>query len=322
MKTPLLALLVSLASLACAKNIPPPAVKVSSDEATLAKGKYLTSTMGCIGCHSERDWTKLGGPLKEEHAFAGDPALSKTDGFPPSFDFGSPNLTPTHLKDWSDGEIVRATFLGQGKQGEGLFPLMPYMEWRDTIALDDAAAVVAYLRTLPAVEGAPMPARKFPMPGFVINGFPEPRELRATAPKPGDADYGKYVADRSACLACHTNADARGQLIGTPFAGGRMFPLPQPAGGAVWSANLTPDDETGLGKWTKEMFVARFKASTLEAARAVTVKKGDFQSTMPWWAYSELSDEDLGALFDYLRSLPPTKNLVVKHSPVLPEPPK
>ena len=318
----LLLAVAALASLACAKNIPPPAVKASTDEATVAKGKYLSSTMGCLACHSERDWTKLGGPVKEGRELVGDAALSKEAGFPPSFDFGSPNLTPAHLKEWTDGEIVRATFLGQGKQGEGFFPLMPYMEWRDAIALDDAGAVVAYLRTVPAVEGAPMPARKFPMPGFVLNGFPEPRDLRAAAPKPGDADYGKYVAVRSGCMACHTNADARGKFTGAPYSGGRMFPLPQPAGGAVWSANLTPDEESGLGKWTKEMFVARFKSSTLEVARAVTVNKGDFQTNMPWWTYSELSEEDLGAMFDYFRSLPATKNVVVKHSPVLPAPPK
>ena len=70
------------------------------------------------------------------------------------------------------------------------------------------------------------------------------------------------------------------------------------------------------------MFIARFRAGHADAMRAVTVNKGDFQTTMPWTAYAELSDEDLGALFDYFRSLPPSKNLVVKHSPTLPAPPK
>lgn len=309
-------------SVSCAKNIPPPEVKVSSDEATLAKGKYLTTAMGCTTCHSQRDWTKLSGPPVPGTELAGHPDVSKDDGFPPSFQFGAPNLTPANLQEWTDGEIVRATILGQNKKGEGLFPLMPYREWRDHVALDDAAAVVSYLRTVPPTPGKPMPERKFPIPGFVMNGFPEDRVLRPTAPKPGDADYGQYVAYRSACMACHTSVDARGKFTGTPFAGGRMFPLPQPAGGAVWSANLTPDEESGLGKWTKEMFIGRFRQTNAEAARAVTVNKGDFQTIMPWWAYAELTDEDLGALFDFLKALPAKKNVVVKHSPTLPEMPK
>lgn len=319
----LLSVLLAVLSMSCAKIIPPPDVKISNDEASLAKGKYLANhAMGCVVCHSERDWTKFSGPVVAGTEMAGDAHLSKDDGFPPEFEFGAPNLTPKHLQEWTDGEIIRATILGQSKAGEGLFPLMPYMEWRDHVALDDAAALVAYLRSLPPAEGKPMPARKFPIPGFVMNGFPEERTLRAAAPKPGDADYGKYVAHRSACVACHTNADARGKLIGVPLAGGRMFPLPAPAGGAVWSANLTPDDETGLGKWTKEMFIGKFRAGNLEAARAVTVNKGDFQTIMPWWAYADMTDEDLGALYDYLKTLPPTKNVVVKHSPTLPELPK
>lgn len=309
-------------ALSCAKNIPPPEVKVSNDEATLAKGKYLANAMGCIACHSQRDWTKLAGPTVLGSELAGDADVSKEDGFPDGFEFGAPNLTPAHLQEWTDGEIVRAMILGQNKKGEGLFPLMPYMEWRDHVALEDAAAVVAYLRTVPSTPGKAMPERKFPIPGFVMNGFPEERTLRATAPKVGDKDYGEYVAYRSACFACHTNVDARGKFIGTPFAGGRMFPLPQPAGGAVWSANLTPDEESGLGKWTKEMFVARFRQLNADAARAVTVNKGDFQTLMPWTTYAELSEEDLGALFDFLKALPPTKNVVVKHSPTLPEMPK
>ncbi len=314
MRERLLVVVVAVNLCGCVKTIPPPDIKVSTEEATLARGKYLADhSMGCVGCHSPRDWTHLGGPPVAGAEYTGDAHTSKEDGFPDSFAFGAPNLTPDHLKTWSDGDIARATVLGQTPEKKGLFPLMPYMLWRDNVALEDVAAVVAYLRTLPAKAGDPMPERKFPMPGFVINGFPEPRTLRATAPKPGDADFGQYITARSGCLDCHTNADDKGKLIGPRFAGGRSFPIPAPGKGKVVSANLTPDPDTGLGNMTREAFVARFRAATLEQARATAVDDTGFNTVMPWWAYSGMTEEELGGIYDYLRTLPPAKNAVQKH---------
>src|SRR5262245_37002040 len=99
------ALLGLVCASSCAKNIPVPDVKVSADEAQLARGKYLAEgAMGCLACHSKRDWTKLGGPLVDGSAFGGTGDIGKEEGFPESFSFGAPNLTPHHLGDWSDGE--------------------------------------------------------------------------------------------------------------------------------------------------------------------------------------------------------------------------
>ena len=305
---------VLTSALGCPRQIPTPDVQIDSSEAQVAKGRYLASTMGCIACHSQRDWTLYGGPLKEGSAFAGGGDVGQEEGMGPKFRMHAQNLTPHHLGDWSDGEIVRATLLGQSKAGNGLFPLMPYFEWRDHVALDDAAALVAFLRTLEPVA-RDTPPSKYPMPSFVVNGFPQIRELRSKAPLSGDSDYGEYVTYRSGCMACHTNADKRGRYIGPPFAGGRRFPVPAPGAGDEYSANLTPDPETGIGQWSREAFIARFRNSTLASARAQPIPPGGFNSVMPWWAYAEMSESDLGSIYDYLKSLPASRNAVQKYVP-------
>ena len=307
------AIAVSFAAACGTPLLPEPALTAKRDDALVERGRLLATTMGCLDCHSERDWTRYGGPFVEGKAFTGSPTFSSDIGMPPSFAFGAPNLTPAHLGSWSDGEIARAIALGQKKDGHGLFPIMPYPLWRESVALDDLAAVVAFLRSLPAAEGPPMPERKFPMPGFVVDGFPQAATLRATAPAPTDADFGQYVTIRSGCVDCHTPADARGRFTGPLFSGGRTFPMKN---GTVRSPNLTPDEETGLGAWTKEAFVARFRVHTLEAVRKEPLAPEAMQSPMPWWAFAELTDTELAAIFDHLRAQPPTKNGVVRFEPL------
>jgi hypothetical protein len=315
----LLLAVLALAAGACRPNIPMPEVKVSADEASRARGEYLAHHgMGCVVCHSQRDWSRFSGPVAAGTELVGSNDIAREDGFPESFSFGAANLTPYFLKDWSDGEIARAIALGQSKDGHGLFPLMPYPEYREHLAVDDLAALVSYLRALPQ-KAHDVPPRKFPMPGFVLDGMPVPRTLRDKAPKPGSPDYPAYVTGVAGCLACHTGADDRGQLIGAPYAGGRDFKIPAPGAGIVRSANLTPD-ETGLGAWTREMFIGRFKAATLEAARAQATEPGGYNTVMPWWAYAGMTEEDLGAIYDFLRALPPVKNKVAKTTAKLPQP--
>ena len=309
-----LALLGVAALLGCVRNIPLPTITVVADDAVVVRGRYLAVTMGCRACHSPRDRALFSGPVVDGAEFTGNPRASVEDGFPASFSFGAPALLPGHLGTWSDGEIVRAAVLGQSRNGDALFPLMPYTDWREVIAVDDLAAVVAYLRTLPARSAAQMPERHFPMPGFVLAAIPEQRALRAKAPVPGDADYGRYVTIRSGCMGCHTNADARGRPTGAPFSGGRRFRLPPPATGEVFAKNLTPDVETGLGAWTKQAFVARFRAVTPEVAKGMPVVAGSPQTPMPWTEYATLSDEDLGAIYDFLQGLTPTKNATMPFS--------
>src|SRR5262245_58001242 len=74
--------------------------------------------------------------------------------------------------------------------------------------------------------------------------------------------------------------------------------------GTTFTANLTPDPETGLGKWTPEMFI-----QTLRTGRRMGHGR-PILPPMPWELVGKLTDDDLRAIFSYLQSLPPIKNLV------------
>jgi hypothetical protein len=76
---------------------------------------------------------------------------------------------------------------------------------------------------------------------------------------------------------------------------------------------LTPH-ANGLGSWTEEMFVQRFK---MYGENYVPEKLGpnDFQTIMPWMMYAGMNEDDLKAIFAYLKSLPPTDNKIEKFIP-------
>jgi hypothetical protein len=129
--------------------------------------------------------------------------------------------------------------------------------------------------------------------------------------KPGGAEYGKYLTTIAGCPECHTEQE-KGRVIGERFAGGWRFPLPH--GSYVTSKNITPDPETGIGKWTKEQFVGLFQ-SRGKPEGAFPVKPGERQTIMPWNMYGGMTAEDLGAIYDYLRTVPPVKNAVADFEP-------
>lgn len=71
--------------------------------------------------------------------------------------------------------------------------------------------------------------------------------------------YGEYMTNAAVCTECHTPIDDQGQpLPGREFAGG--FEMKLPGGGVVRTANITPDADTGIGTWTEQQFVDKFKA--------------------------------------------------------------
>ncbi len=105
--------------------------------------------------------------------------------------------------------------------------------------------------------------------------------------------------------------DARQLIVkpapGMEYAGGFEFPVP---GGVVRSANITPEMETGIGSWNLGAFIARFRGVSPEKVRAMELEAGDMNTVMPWSMYAGMTDQDLGAIFAYLRTIPPVKNKV------------
>ena len=93
------------------------------------------------------------------------------------------------------------------------------------------------------------------------------------------------------------------------------FEFNMPGFGIVRSANITPDEKTGIGSWSEDFFVNRFKAYGDSSYVPHAVGENDMQTVMPWLMYATMEEEDLRAIYTYLRSLPAIENKVVKFTP-------
>lgn len=290
---------------------PAPTLTVASTPALIERGRYLFHHQAaCVACHTQWDTTKFSFPPMVGKEGAGGNLFSAESGVPGKI-YGS-NLTPAGLKDWSDGEIYRALVSGVTKQGDALFPLMPYSHYAK-LSQADLHALIVYMRTLPAIQNT-IPQREltFPM-NIIVRMIPAAAEPPMTTPAADAKDYPAYAINAAACLHCHTPS-AHGKIVaGAEYSGGVKFPLAD--GSVVRSANLTPDDDTGLGKWTKEVFIQRFRAG-VEMAKQPALP-GKANTPMPWSSYGGMTDTDLGAIYDYLRTLPKVTNKVEHFTPAV-----
>jgi mono/diheme cytochrome c family protein len=267
------------------------------------RGRYLVTTvMACGNCHTPKD--------TEGRPVAGKELSGGGVGFDiPPFAGTAPNITPdreTGIGLWTDDEIKRAITQGTRPNHGPLAgkPLGDPMAANFFKALlpADLDAVVAYLRSIPAVRNATppptyrMPVRREPF-AEADRGFTE-RDLADKVRR------GAYLATIAHCMECHTPME-RGvlQFETSLGAGGRPFlpsfvkGLPESWKGAV-SRNITPHPDQGLGRWTDA-----------EIKRAITQgigrdgRKLELPMAFAW--YAGIRDEDLDAIVAYLRSLPP-----------------
>ena len=262
------------------------------------RGKYLVeSIMGCGNCH-----TPVGpnGPILDK-ALSGGPPIEEGNAFTaiPS------NITPdpeTGIGRWTDAEI--RTAIRQGKRppnapngGTPIGPPMPFGQYRG-IADADIDAVVAYLRTVPAVKNA-VAKSTYHIPLRPASGPPIDKPI--TAPPSSDkVAYGAYLAGPLGhCVECHTpmGADHHQQFATLLGAGGMQFNGPW---GLSVAKNITSDPEQGLGKWTD---------TEIERAIRTGIDRDGhpLKPPMGYRYYSKISADDMAALIAWLRSLPPRK---------------
>ncbi|WP_428661191.1 c-type cytochrome [Runella sp.] len=273
------------------------------------RGDYLANHVAvCMDCHSRRDHSQFAGPIIPGTHGAGGEVFDKKMGLPGTF-YGK-NLTPATLKNWTDGELYRAITTGVSKDGTALLPMMPYLNY-GKMDREDIVSIIAYLRTVPSIENT-VPASK---PDFwlkpILKKMPQKSEPQAKPALQDSIGYGKYLVTFAGCGDCHTKRRMGLSVKKKAFAGGLAFPL---SGGTVQSANLTPDLKTGLGHWTKEAFIARFKAFDPETFNSFETQ-GGFNTPMPWLFYGGMNEEDLGAIYSYLQSLTPIENQTVTFKP-------
>jgi mono/diheme cytochrome c family protein len=211
----------------------------------------------------------------------------------------APNLTPdreTGAGQWTDDQFARAIREGIGHDGRALFPLMPYPSFRH-LPDEDLASIVVYIRSLPPVRN-PLPKTEIIFPvRYLIRSVPQPLQQPVAQPDfPTQELRGAHLVTLTICAECHTPSD-RGEVIkGREFAGGQKFVGPW---GTITSANITPDP-SGISYYDEKLF--------LQAIRTGKVGARSLSAFMPWQVYRNMNDDDLKAIFAYLRTLNPVHN--------------
>lgn len=247
--------------------------------AQIARGEQLAYI--CTNCHTTDGQL----PLSGTNFIAKFP-------FPPIGTLYGPNLTPAgNIKNWTDGEVIRAIREGVHQNGRALL-IMPSGNFRN-MSDDDVQALVAYLRSQPAT-GEASPTNHFNLLGALFLNLSDFRSAQqpvgsVTAPTTGTPEYGKYMVDIFGCRDCHGD-----QLQGRVENG-----LPGPTPGP----NLT----LIVPQWTEEQFMTLFNTGELPGGRTVpiiTLPSGFSEPRMPWSTVrAATTDEELKAMYAYLHSL-------------------
>lgn len=284
--------------------------KDSLDKA-IKRGEYLAQNVAqCIHCHSQRDLTKYSGPVVPGTEGGGGFAFVPQFGLPGTF-YGK-NITPdkeTGIGSWTDEEVLRAVTQGISKNGDTLFPLMPYVSY-NRMAKEDLLNIIAYIRTLKPIKNS-VPARQMMVP--IAMAYPG-KMLQPSIDgnqRPDESDklkYGQYLMTMASCVDCHTPLSPQGLDMSRMYAGGHVFD----AGHfKVASANITSDVETGIGNLTEEQFMNRF--TQYRKKEAYDFKAGEQNTIMPVIEIAGMTDDDLKALFAYMKTIPPIVNKVEKY---------
>ena len=267
-----------------------PGVAVADTAAQIAEGKYLVRAGDCMACH-----TALGG--KE---YAGGREIPTPFG-----SLYSPNITPdvaSGIGSWSANDFWRALHNGKSKDGHFLYPAFPYPNYTK-VSRADSDAMFAYLKTLTAVPQVSREhALHFPFNyRFMLAGWRalyfRPGSYATDQHQTAEWNRGAYlVQGLGHCEACHTNRNALGATEPGVDLAGSLIPV------LDWYApSLTSDAEAGLGSWDKQHIVALLKTGisprgTVFGPMAMVVQH----------SLQHLSDDDVGAMATYLKSLPQT----------------
>ncbi len=240
--------------------------------------------MGCGNCHTPQgpDGPDMGRELAG-FAFFEDEMMTAV----------SANITPGgRIAGWSDAELARAIREGIRPDGSLIGPPMPFAMYRG-LSDSDLAAVVAFLRTVPAVENDPGTSEyRIPLPP----AYGPPVESVIAPERAATAEYGAYLAGPVAhCVECHTPFGPEGPMLDTALGQGG-FEFPGPWGVSV-AANIT-SHEDGLAGYDDD------------AIRAMIVEGRHADGTpmkppMPYGYFARMTSDDLDAILLYLRSLPP-----------------
>ena len=261
------------------------ATALAHAETPIERGEYLVrGPAGCGNCHTPMGPNgflteqELGGRLVEDIE---------------AFTAYAPNITPGgRLAQWSDAELKKAIREGLRPDGSVIGPPMPFSMYRG-LADADLDAIVAFLRTVPAVDNSTPPSEyRIPLPP----AYGPPVES-VTAPERGPtAEYGAYLAGPvSHCMECHTPMGPQGPMLDSALGQGG-FEFHGPWGVSV-SSNLTSHEE-GLKGYSDDEIKTMI-------TKGVRPDGSQMFPPMPYPFLAKMTDDDLSAVVAYLRTLPP-----------------
>lgn len=268
-----------------------------ADTGAVARGEYVFRAAGCLACHTDEDGG--GAPL------AGGRALESPFGT-----FYSPNITPDRehgIGAWSEADFERALRRGVAPDGSPYYPSFPYPAYT-RMRSEDVRALWAYLRTVAPVGRGDRPHAlpwylrvRAAVWGWRLLYF-EPGEM-APSPEGGEAwNRGAYLAEAQAhCGECHT---PRGLLGGLDQTRRHAGTSQGPDGAAV--PNITPDRETGIGRWRADDLAYFLKTGATPAGDYT----GGLMAEVVDHGTRYLTEEDRLAIATYVLSLPPVQNRV------------
>ncbi|MDA9503568.1 alkylated DNA repair protein [Bradyrhizobium sp. CCBAU 11386] len=265
------------------------AVPLPSRAPDLANGQEIFNVGGCSSCHAvpnQPDRLRLGGGL----------ALGSPFGT-----FYAPNISPDPadgIGRWSETDFVSAVMRGVSPEGRHYFPAFPYTSYH-LAKVEDVRDLFAYLKTLPPVSGKvrdhdlPFPFNIRRNVGIWKLLFMDGKPFVADGAKSPQRNRGAYLVNGFGhCAECHSPRNLLGGIITAQrFAGG---PNPE---GEGWVPNVT---QKGIGEWSAKDIAYFLKTGDLpDGDSAGGAMKRVIRNT------SQLSDEDIAAMADYVKSLPP-----------------
>ncbi len=265
----------------------------ASNDALIRKGAYLARAGNCMLCHTRR-----GG-----QDYAGGRAIETPFGT-----VYSSNLTPERtsgIGTWTSVDFWRAMHEGRSKDGRLLYPAFPYTSFT-LVSQDDAQALFAYLRSLPAVLQANRPhALRWPYDSQVALAawralYFKPTAFIVDAAQDTQWNRGAYlVQGLGHCNACHATRNLLGAVDERQNLSGGPMPMQN------WYApSLHLSSEAGLASWAVSDIVR-----LLQTGRGPSATVSGPMAHVVLHSTQYLSTQDLSAIAVYLKSLPPPKSL-------------
>lgn len=264
----------------------PAASGASATDDLIAKGKYLVTAGDCMPCHTGPDAQPFSGGLVLQTPFGG---------------ISSPNLTPdkdTGLGTWTEEEFYKALHDGIGKDGEYLYPAMPYTSFTK-VTKDDVKAIFAYLQSLDPVN-APRKPNTMTFPFNVREGLAAwdlmyftPGTFQPDSKDTDQVNRGAYLVEGLGhCAECHTPRNLAGAMeSGDNLGGGKL--LGQPFFAPDISGSLTD----GIGDWSVQEIVDYLHKGDDKTKGTVFGPMADVVTH----SLSKLTDDDITAIAVYLK---------------------